>query len=284
VSDPSTILVTGASGFIGGRLVEIAQERGLECVAAGGRLQRELNCRPGIRTVIHLAGRSYIPDSWENPLGFYETNVVGTMRVLEYCRRNAARLVHVSTYVYGPPDRLPIAEDHPTRPTTPYAHSKLQAEECCRFYAEAFGLGVMIIRPFNVYGPGQRMPFLLPSLISQMLDPDHQAVVVANTDSRRDYLFVDDFVELLMAGLSSDFTGTVNAGSGRSYSVAELYELLTAASPAAPKRIVSRHEHRAGDIMDVVADIEKARVTFGWAPRVGIGAGLKRTVEWHLLR
>src|SRR5688572_17268499 len=160
------------------RLVDVLRRRGYEPIAASGRLERELDCEAGIRRVIHLAGRSYVPDSWEHPLAFYEMNVLGTLRVLEYCRANAARLVHVSSYVYGNPRSLPIAEDHPTQATTPYAHSKLLAEECCRFYAEKLGLGIVVVRPFNVYGPGQKEPFLIPSLIRQLLDPQQAVVAV----------------------------------------------------------------------------------------------------------
>ncbi len=256
----------------------ILSSRGYAPVPAEGRLEHELIAPPGLAHVIHLAGRSYIPESWEHPLAFYETNVLGTLRVLEYCRMNRASLVHVSSYVYGDPQRLPIAEDHPVRATTPYNHSKLMGEESCNFYAQALDVPVLIVRPFNVYGPGQNARFLIPSLIRQILDPETDVVSVADTEPRRDFLFVDDLVDLLIAALESGYKGVVNAGSGESHSVGEVYGLLAHAL-SSTKPLVSRGERRPGEVMDVVADIRKARERLGWSPSVPLREGLQSTVR-----
>lgn len=272
------VLVTGSSGFVGRRLVQILGTRGYTPVPAEGRLEHELIAPPGLRHVIHLAGRSYIPDSWEHPLAFYETNVLGTLRVLEYCRKYRASLVHVSSYVYGDPQRLPIAEDHRVWATTPYNHSKLMGEETCNFYARALDVPVLIVRPFNVYGPGQNERFLIPTLIRQILDSGSDVVSVADAEPRRDFLFVDDLVDLLVAALESDYEGVVNAGSGESHSVAEVYALLAHAL-SSTKPLVSRGERRTGEVMNVVADIRKARERLGWWPSVQLREGLQSTVS-----
>ena len=278
MNDSGPVLVTGTSGFIGRRLVEVLEQRGQTCVPAAGRLERELICSPGIRKVVHLAGRSYVPESWQNPLAFYETNVLGTARVLEYCRANAARLIHISSYVYGKPRQLPISEDHPTDATTPYTHSKLLAEECCRFYAEQFGLSIVVVRPFNIFGPFQDRRFLIPGLAWQVIDPACDRVGVLDAEPRRDFLFVDDLVELVIRAIDDEYQGVLNAGSGRSVSVREVFEVLSRLAGCPHKQLVSQGERRAGEVMDVVADTRRATQVLGWQPSVTLEEGLGRVL------
>ena len=163
------ILVTGASGFIGTALVARLRALGLTAltmdfedgdIATNGTLAKFI--QPDIEHVFHLAGRTFVPDSWGNPQTFYQTNVLGTVNVLEFCRTKMIPLTYISAYVYGHPDTLPIREDSATRPNNPYAFTKRMAEQTCEFYAEAFGLPVTVIRPFNVYGIGQAETFLIP--------------------------------------------------------------------------------------------------------------------------
>jgi nucleoside-diphosphate-sugar epimerase len=118
-----------------------------------------------VRHVFHLAGKAFVPESWQAPHGFYEVNVLGTANVLDFCRRQSASVTLISSYVYGKPLRLPIDEDHPLEPFNPYSHTKILAEEIGRYYAAQFGVPVFIVRPFNVYGPGQDRRFLIPTLI-----------------------------------------------------------------------------------------------------------------------
>ena len=115
--------------------------------------------------------RTFVPDSWKTPTVFYETNVLGTVNVLELCRRTSASLTFISSYVYGHPRSLPIAEDHPCRRSTRYSHSKILAEEVVRFYAATFHMPAAIVRPFNVFGAGQSDMFLIPKVMRQVLDP-----------------------------------------------------------------------------------------------------------------
>ena len=162
-----SIIVTGASGFIGAALVESLRQSGHDVTALtrdrGDVTTAEYwRSLPKADHLVHLAARSYVPDSWKFPSEFIATNVTGTARAVEYCRGVGAHLVLVSAYVYGVPQRLPVTEDHPVAPNNPYALSKVLAEQACSFHASVTGLPVTIIRPFNIYGPGQQGPFLVP--------------------------------------------------------------------------------------------------------------------------
>src|ERR1035441_7776926 len=119
------ILVTGANGFIGTHLVAALKSAGYVVYTHthhGGDIAHCPLAFDGVAHVFHLAGKTYVPDSWESPLGFYHANVLGTVNVLEFCRRQHASITFISSYVYGKPDSLPIAEHHPLRPSNTYSH------------------------------------------------------------------------------------------------------------------------------------------------------------------
>ncbi len=274
------ILVTGATGFLGRHLVVALESQG-RAVRIHSSAEGDIaNCplpMDGVSHVFHLAARSYVPESWENPHAFYHTNVMGTVNVLEHCRRNQAALTLISSYVYGQPQRLPIAEDHPLAATNPYAHTKILAEDTARFYEQRFGLALAIVRPFNLYGPGQGHSFLIPSILRQVLDPSAAVVRVMDLRPKRDYLYVTDAVAFLLATLRPGVRGVYNLGSGRSASVAEVAELVNAAAGVS-KPVVSSDEPRSGEILDVVADTSRAAADLNWRPRTSLADGIAAMV------
>jgi nucleoside-diphosphate-sugar epimerase len=274
------ILVTGATGFLGRHLVAALESQGCT-VQQHSSVDGDIADCPlpmdSVSHAIHLAGKNYVPDSWQNPLAFYRTNVMGTVNVLEHCRRKQAALTLISSYVYGQPQRLPIAEDHPLSAANPYAHTKILAEETARFYEQHFGLALVIVRPFNIYGPGQRQSFLIPSIVRQVLDPSATEVRVADLRPKRDYLYVSDAVQFLVATLRPGVRGVYNLGSGRSASVAEVAQLVNDAAGVS-KPVVSSGETRPGEILDVVADTSRAAAELDWRPRTSLADGIAAVV------
>ncbi len=276
------VLVTGAAGFVGTHLVGALRDQGRRVVTHGradGDIARAALGDEGIGHVVHLAGRSFVPDSWKDPHAFYETNVLGTVNVLDLCRRRGIPLTYVSSYVYGVPRALPIAEDHPVAALNPYSHSKILAEAAVAYYAAHLGVQAAVVRPFNVYGPGQGGHFLIPTLIRQALDPALDCITVRDARPRRDFLHVRDLVSLLAATVSRPIAGVFNAGSGTSIGIAELVAEITAAA-GRPKPLVSVGEERPEEVFDVVADVSRAARELDWAPRIPIGDGIRETVRW----
>jgi nucleoside-diphosphate-sugar epimerase len=274
------VLVTGASGFIGNRLVR-ALETEHEAVQTFSRSNGDIATAelafPEIDHVFHLAGCTFVADSWRDPVPFYRTNVLGAVNVLELCRRRSASLTLVSSYVYGRPLVLPVTEDHPLNAFNPYGMTKILAEQAARFYAEQHGVPVTIVRPFNVYGPGQAAHFLMPLLIRQALDPSFTTYQVADDRPRRDYLYVDDLIRLLLACRRKAGFAVYNAGSGSSVSIADLVEAINACT-GARKRLHSRDEPRPDDVLDVAADIQRASRALGWQPATTLHEGIAATI------
>jgi nucleoside-diphosphate-sugar epimerase len=276
------VLVTGAAGFLGRALVPTLALAGHEVLAlrrSDGDVSEQATWArlPAVEHVFHLAARSYVPDSWRDPPGFLHTNVSGTARGLEYCRANGAHFVFISGYLYGRPTRLPIEEDDPQEPNNPYALSKFLAERICAFYATSMELPVTLVRPFNVYGFGQRTEFLIPTILDQVRKGD--VIRVNDLAPRRDYVCLDDLVAALVLAIERPGGYRVfNIGSGVSYSVRDIIDLIqTAAGTRLP--VVSSEEPRPNEIPDVRADITRARTILGWEPRYNFAEGIERLVR-----
>jgi nucleoside-diphosphate-sugar epimerase len=279
-----TVLVTGASGFIGRPLSQRLAQAGCRVIRHSHTQGDIASCPlPGsnVNHVYHLAARTFVPDSWAEPRPFYATNVLGTVNVAEFCRRQGASLTMLSSYVYGRPRFLPISEEHPVAAFNPYGHTKLLAEEVCRYYAQQFGMRVTVVRPFNVYGPSQTENFLIPTLLRQVLDTEAREVSIADDRPRRDYVFIDDLVDLLLQTMDPQAFDAFNAGSGSSVNPRELAELMLRLT-GLKKPIVSRGEVRADEVLETVADIGKAKRIFDWEPRISLIEGLRRTIQVRL--
>lgn len=275
------VIVTGAGGFIGRALCKRLWSDGCEVLALtrddGDITDAALWAGlPPARAVVHLAGSSYVPDSWKAPAQFLEANVIGTQNALDWCKHHGARMVFASAYVYGIPNRLPIKEADSVQPNNPYALSKHMAERCCEFAARNFGVDATALRVFNVFGHGQRDEFLIPTLIRQLKEKE---IHVSDLVPRRDYVYLSDVVEAFVRALKGPSGFHVfNIGSGQSYSVAEI---VAAIQDVAGTRlpVISAAERRLQEIPDVRADISLAGEILGWTPVVDLVAGLKNLVK-----
>lgn len=307
-------LVTGAGGFIGSHLVEALATRGAAVrafvhynsassrgwlehlspatvprveVFAGdirdaGRVHAAVD---GQEVVFHLAALISIPYSYEAPESYIDTNVRGTLNVLEACRRvGGVRLVQTSTSeVYGTPETVPITEAHPLRAQSPYAVSKIAADKLVESYVHSFELPAVILRPFNTYGPRQSARAVLPTILSQLL-AGKKEIVLGSTWPRRDFTFVEDTVEGFIRAAEAPVAigRTIHLGTGHDISMGELAELamkvlgIRAGVASDPER----HRPEKSEVRQLLSSPALARELLGWEPRVGLEAGMRLTADW----
>ena len=278
---PTRILITGAGGFIGRPLADRLRHTGHEVIPLtrrdGDICSVDLLSRnPDV--VLHLAAQAFVPFSWENPQEVYRVNALGTLHVLEACRKGKIPVLYMSSYAYGAPQYLPIDEAHPLSPRNPYALSKLAGEESARFYAELHKLPVTIVRPFNPYGHGQPSNFVIPHILRQILDPACESVEVMDLVPRRDFVYIEDMVDAVARLVEGKIRGTFNIGSGISYSVEELVRCAMA-TLGIEKPLSSEREPRPHEIPDVVADTTALHKATGWIPSTSLPEGLAAMAE-----
>ncbi len=305
-------VVTGGAGFIGscaaramlerGWRVEVIDDlstgseenlRGLDGVVFRRGDVRDLAamreaCR-GASCMLHLAARTSVPDSVGNPLAYHDVDATGTITALEACRREGVRrfVFSSSCAIYGSAAGGPVSEAAPVAPESPYAAAKLAAEEYCRSYGRAFGLEAVVLRYFNVYGPGQRPDLqyaaVVPAFISA-LKSGAKPVIYGSGLQTRDFVFVGDVAaaNVLAAERPASVSGTYNIAQGRETTVIELLEAVAAAFGR--KAEYAKAMHRPGDVMRSAADISLARRELGFNPATGLVEGIRRTVEWFIPR
>jgi UDP-glucose 4-epimerase len=277
--------VTGNTGFIGNYLM-----KKLKNYPAIDTLNKFSNQRIDILnkdqlldlkrvdSIVHLAAKTSIPNSLSTPYDTYYTNFVGTLNILNYAlKKKIKNIINISTYVYGEPQYIPIDENHPTNPHTPYNKSKLLSEKLCEYYSEDFGINIVTLRPFSIYGPSNNSSFI-PTVVKKVLR--HEKVVLSKKNTRRDFLFVDDFCTLLYKILLDFPNGynLYNVGFGRSYSLEEIIKKI---SKLTNENIDIQYDPsiRPNDILEMVADISKVEEKFKWKPVIKIEEGLKITIN-----
>ena len=302
-------LVTGGAGFIGSHMVdrllaEGHQVRVLDDLSsgklqnldgAGDRvevLQGDIRDRAlmrracaGIERVIHAAAWRSVPKSMADPWGYTDVNVLGTVNLLEEAAKaKVARVVCVSSSsVYGEATQMPLREDQPTRPISPYAASKLADELYCGLFARGFGLEAVAVRYFNVFGPRQSLEndyaVVIPKFIACLLRKESPPVYGDGKQSR-DFTYVDNVAEAtILASRVPGVSGEVfNIALGEEHTVLDLLKELNAIMglSIAPTLLPPR----PGDVRRTFADPSKAKRLLGWTGGVKFSDGLRRTVEW----
>jgi dTDP-glucose 4,6-dehydratase len=305
-------LVTGAAGFLGSHLVEALVRRGdrvsafvrynsgntwgwLDAAPAEIRkslevVRGDLKDADAVRKAVigrdivyHLGALIAIPYSYVHPNDFVQTNINGTVHVLQACLEAGARMVHTSTSeVYGTARRIPIDEEHPLQGQSPYSASKIGADKLVESFHLSFKLPVTTVRPFNTYGPRQSARAVIPTIISQALIGDR--VKLGSLDPVRDLTFVDDTVRgFLLAGeMDSGIGHTLNLGTGRAVSIGDLAKSILAiiGRPVNIEADPGRMRPPKSEVMKLLSDPSRAKALLGWEAQVNLEEGLRRTVEW----
>ena len=301
-------LVTGGAGFIGSHIAHALAKRGVQVRVIddlsssegsdlddldGALVRGDIrNSTPlpelvqGSNWIFHQAALVSVPGSIEEPERCYAINVEGTLNVLRAAHQAGVERVVLasSAAVYGESGE-PIAEDHEKKPLSPYAASKLAMEEAALMYHRVYGLPVVCLRYFNVYGPRQRpdSPYaaVIPAFIRAMLE-GRPPVIYGDGEQRRDFVYVDDVVRanLLAVEREQAVGGIFNIGGGGSISINELAGILQSILPDGPESLYG--PPREGDIHFSEADLRKAEQSLGYRPEVGIQEGLRKTVKWFL--
>jgi UDP-glucose 4-epimerase len=299
-------LVTGGAGFIGSNIVArlvgqghavsviddltTGYEVNLEMLSIGGFVSKSIlhpealdAAVAGAHTVFHLAASVGNKRSIDNPILDSQINVIGTLSVLEACREADVRKIVYSSSagIFGELKELPIREDHPIDPDSPYGVSKLAGEKHCLAYAKLYDLEAVALRYFNVYGPNQRFDAygnVIPIFVFQMLRGE-PITIFGDGEQTRDFVNVADVVQVnLKAAAAQGVSGAFNIGSGTRITINELARILMDLIPEHGG--VRPGPPRPGDVRDSLADISAARSAFGYEPAVSIEDGLVEYVEW----
>jgi len=309
-----TILVTGAGGFIGSHLVELLLEQ--NCLVKAfvhynsfnrwgwlddrqGGTQDRLTVFPGdirdpngvreamkgCEVVFHLAALIGIPYSYHSPDVYVDTNIKGTLNILQAARDlGIQKILHTSTSeVYGTARFVPITEEHPVNPQSPYAATKAGADFLALTFFRSFGTPVVVVRPFNTYGPRQSARAIIPTIITQLI-AGKKTISLGSVTPTRDLNFVKDTAMGFLKAAESEGTSgeIVNLGSNFEISIADLAQKI-ASIMGRPLMIESREERirpEKSEVERLWASNDKAKQLFGWTPAWSLDRGLEETISW----
>jgi UDP-glucose 4-epimerase len=300
--------ITGGAGFIGSNIVGDLVRRGHDVIVIDDLSSgHEVNLEPfrevtvknssildedvlysafeGVDTVFHLAASVGNKRSIDNPALDSKINVIGTVNVLEACRKSGVRKIVVSSSagIFGELHDLPISEDHPVEPDSPYGASKLAAEKLCLAYAKLYDLEAIALRYFNVFGPNQRFDAygnVIPIFVFKMLGGD-PITIFGDGEQTRDFISVVDVVQAnIKASETIGLSGAFNIASGTRITINDLVARLSDLIPG--QHQVNHGPERPGDVRDSLADISAAKEAFGFEPSVPMGDGLAEYVRWAI--
>lgn len=306
------ILVTGADGFIGSHLVESLLEIGAEVKALSyynafnhwGWLEEIERLKDievvtgdirdahlmntitqGVDVIFHLAALIAIPYSYGAPSSYIDTNINGTLYLCQSARDNGcSRFIHTSTSeVYGTAKYVPIDEEHPLQPQSPYSASKIGSDSIALSFYHSFQLPLTVARPFNTYGPRQSARAVIPALITQVA-ASHEEIRLGSLTPTRDFNYVKDTVRgLMLLAECDDALGTVvNIGSGSEISIGELVEKVKTLmdSDAVVRTDEERIRPAGSEVERLMCNNTLIRKLVGYAPRYTLEQGLKETIQW----
>lgn len=308
------VLVTGAGGFIGSHLVEALSELGchprsfvhynslnswgwLDTMPLDRKKSSDvfagdirdsndvLEAMEGCEVVFHLAALIAIPFSYRSPDSYVDTNIKGTMNVLQAVRRlGVERVMLTSTSeVYGTAQYSPIDEKHPVQGQSPYSATKIGADRLAESFYRSFATPVVTVRPFNTYGPRQSARAVIPSAITQLLAGQTE-LRLGNLTPTRDFVYVKDTIAgfIALAETDSAVGREINIATGKEHSISDVAAMLIRELNPSARVVNDERQLRpeASEVFRLIGDSTLLTTLTGWHPRYDLGAGLLDTVEW----
>jgi NAD dependent epimerase/dehydratase len=308
-------LITGADGFIGSHLTEMLVSKGFQVKALSqynsfnnwGWLE-DINCKDKIEVltgdirdphycmhitqdvdiIFHLAALIAIPYSYVAPDSYVDTNIKGTLNICQAAKENGnIRLIHTSTSeVYGTAQYVPIDEEHPLQPQSPYSATKIAADSMAMSFFNAFELPVTIARPFNTYGPRQSARAVIPTIITQIAN-GMKEIKLGDVSPTRDFNYVEDTCRGFIALAESDDTigQTINIGSNSEISIGDTLNLIKELMKSDVKFVVDEQRIRPdkSEVFRLWCDNTKIEKMTGYKPKTNIRQGLEKTIDWLLV-
>ena len=314
ILENSSVLVTGAGGFIGSHLVEElikigANVRAFVRYTSGGNegnlryvdhsvdnlevfmgdLKDPYACREAMKDVdyvFHLASVISIPYSYRNPREYFENNVFFILNILQAAQELGTKaVIHTSTSeVYGTAEKIPISESHPLKAQSPYSASKIAADKIAESFYRSFDIPVVTVRPFNTYGPRQSIRAVIPTIITQALGQKN--ILLGDVRPTRDFLFVNDTVKgfLEIARNAEKLYGeTLNLGTGVEITIEKLAQTICKVADSKAEVVfdATRIRPTKSEVNRLCADVSKVKKSLGWKPEIDLETGLKDTVQWY---
>ena len=312
MSAPKVILITGADGFIGSHLVEMLVAKGYQIRALAqynsfnnwGWLE-DVKCKDKIEVltgdirdshycklitkdvdiIFHLAALIAIPYSYIAPDSYVDTNIKGTLNICQAAKENGnIRVIHTSTSeVYGTAQYVPIDENHPTQPQSPYSATKIAADAMAMSFYNAFNLPVTIARPFNTYGPRQSARAVIPTIVTQISNGVKE-IKLGDVTPTRDFNYVDDTCRgfIALAECDESIGETVNIGSNFEISIGDTLNLIKELMNSDVEFVVDENRIRPSksEVFRLWCDNSKIKELTGFKPQVNIKEGLQKTIDW----
>ncbi len=290
--------MTGANGFIGSNLLQKlslnskniigfvrnkpnSHIKGIQYIHTDLSKKKKIDINKKIDVIIHLASVTDIDKCQKNPQLCFETNVQGSINVLDLARRKDARIIFASTsHVYGKPLLLPISEKHILNPISIYAASKASAEHLFHASSKSYGIKTDILRIFSPYGPYSPRHQIIGHIISQIVKSN--SIHIGNIETKRDFIYIDDVLRAIIKAKNTKTNKTLrifNVGTGKSIKIKDI--ILKFEKILGKKFLIFSEFKRKNDIPELKSNISLIKKELNWKPQISIDQGLEKTYNWY---